>query len=165
MREFDKNGLLVATFQAKLFEESIAKTNYSSPLFLRRFKYAEATKELDNKHPSLLDLNRNIFFKRIKEEFGESDYGEEKYDKATMYWLGYIYRYICYTRQCSTKFIFDLIPPSELKDHYYVYHTQSEEWVINRILENKGLTEDVFDKNERMKKLLKEQYQSELLNI
>ena len=43
MREFDKNGLLLATFQAKLFEESISKTNYSSAIFLRRFKYAEAT--------------------------------------------------------------------------------------------------------------------------
>ena len=82
-----------------------------------------------------------------------------------MYWLGFIYRYICYTRECSTKFIFELIPPSELKTHYYVYHTQSEEWVVNRILETRDLTEDIFDKNKRLKKRLKEQYKTELLNI
>lgn len=156
MREFDSDGLLLAIFQGKLFEESVSMTAYSSPIFLRRFKYSQSTKELDNRNPALLDLNRSIFFKNIEEEYGESEYGGEKYDPSTMHWLGYIYRYICYTRQCSTKFIFNLIPPSELKDHYYVYHTQSEEWVINRILEIKGLNESIFDKNERMKKRLLE---------
>ena len=165
MREFDSDGLLLATFQAKLFEESVTSTSYSTPVFLRRFKYSSATKELDNKNPSLLDLNRNIFFERIDEEFGESNYGEDKYDSNVMYWLGFIYRYICYTRECSTKFIFELIPPSEIKTHYYVYHTQSEEWVVNRILETRDLTEDIFDKNKRLKKRLKEQYKTELLNI
>ena len=45
--------------------------------------------------------------------------------------------------------------------HYYVYHTQSEEWVISRILEIKGKNEDFFDKNLRIKEILKILYESE----
>ena len=156
MRKFDNNGLLLVTFQAKLFEESVSQRDYSSLFFLRRFKYSQAARDLDNKNPSLIDLNRFIFLQRIDEEYNDTDCSGEKYDKAVMFWLGYIYRYICYTRECSTKFVFNLIPPSELKKHFNVYHTQSEEWVIKQILDLKGWDENIFDKNERIKKRLLE---------
>ena len=164
MRQFDHNGLLLAIFQGKLFEESVKKKHYSSPMFLSYFQNSKAAKELDIKNPALIDLNRPIFFLRIEEECGQISEGET-YDADAMNWLGYIYRYICYTRNCSTKFLFDIVPPLELINHYYVYHTQSEEWVVNRILEIKGLNEDIFDKNKRMKKLLEEKLSNELLNI
>ncbi len=156
MREFDRNGLLLASFQAKLFEASVKELSCSSPIFLRRFKYSEAARELDNKHPALIDLDVDSFFSRINEEYNETEYGEEKYNESAMHWLGYIYRYICYTRECSTKYVFSLFPPSELINRYYVYHTQSEEWVIEELLELKDLDEDVFDKNKRLKKIMLE---------
>lgn len=164
MRQFDHNGLLLATFQGKLFEESVKKKHYSSPMFLSYFQNSKVAKELDIKNPALIDLNRPLFFIRIEEEFGQISEGET-YDVNAMFWLGYIYRYICYTRNCSTKFLLEVITPSELITHYYVYHTQSEEWVVNRILEIKGLNEDIFDKNKRMKKLLEERLNDELFNI
>ena len=39
MREFDHNGLLLAEFQAKLFERSV-DLNYSTPIFLRRYLHS-----------------------------------------------------------------------------------------------------------------------------
>ncbi len=164
MRQFDHNGLLLASFQGKLFEESVKKKHYSSMIFLNWFKDSLVARELDIKNPALIDLNRPIFFLRMEEEFGQIIEGET-FDEKAMFWLGYIYRYICYTRNCSTIFIFNIIPPSELIKHYYVYHTQSEEWVISNILEINGLTEDIFDKNKRIKKLLEKQLSNELLNI
>ena len=133
--------------------------SYSSPIFLRRFKYSKAAQELDNKHPALIDFNRDVFLDKINEEYNEIECSNERYDEKGMFWLGYFYRYICYTRQCSTKYVFSLFPPHELINRYYVYHTQSEEWVIEEILELKNLNEDVFDKNKRIKsKLLESGY-------
>ena len=146
MRKFDHEGLLLASFQAELFEDSVTKALCSSPLFFKWFSTSDIAKELDTKHSALIDLNKKSVFEILNKECNDSNSVGEIFDASTMFWLGYIYRYICYTRQCSTEFVFNLIPPSELRYRYYVYHTQSEEWAINRILETKGLTEEIFNK-------------------
>lgn len=154
MREFDHNGRLLAKYQAKIFEKSIGECGCSSPIFLRRFKQSQVASKIDLSKSSLLTLEPVVALRLINEEFKENDYGQIKYQADEMFWMGYIYRYICYTRDCSTRFIFNLIPPNELKRMYYVYHTQSEEYVVRSILEIKNLDEDIFDKNKRVKSFL-----------
>lgn len=157
MRNFDHFGLQLAEFQAQLFEESVNKFNCSSLIFLRRFKKSNLANKLDEAKPNtLLDVNEGL--KEISKQFGVSNYGNDKYSGQVMFWMGYIYRYISYTREISTKQAFDLISPKELSTNYYVYHTQSEEWVIERILDLKGKDDSFFDKNQKIKKILIKRY-------
>lgn len=48
-----------------------------------------------------------------------------------------------------------LFKPEKLKDLYYTYHTQSNEWVVENLLTLKNLNESIFDKNYRLKQALK----------
>ena len=157
MRKFDSHGLELAEFQGKIFEKSIDRYNCSSLVFLRRFKNSDYASVLDSASFNIL-LDVEYAFSEIDKQYQTNDYGNKKYSKDAMFWLGYIYRYISYTREICTKKAFNLIEPKELIEHYYVYHTQSEEWVISRILELKNKNEDFFDKNATIKKLLKEYY-------
>ena len=47
-----------------------------------------------------------------------------------------------------------LFPYKQLNDVYYSFHTQDPEWCVRSLLEMNGLTEDVFDKNLRLKALI-----------
>ena len=155
MRKFDSRGLELAQFQGKIFEKSINRYECSSLVFLRRFKNSYYALNLDSASYNIL-IDTEYAFEELDKQYGKCEYGNKKFNADAMFWLGYIYRYIAYTREISTKKTFNLIGPKELIQYYYVYHTQSEEWVINRILDLKGKTEDYFDKNESIKKLLME---------
>lgn len=153
MREFDHNGLLLAEYQAKLFERS-AELNCSSPIFLRRFLHSDLLKMLDNYVSISYDVNEGI--QSILDQYKDTSYGKEKYSKAALFWMGYMYRYIAYTRQQSTSFVMKLFNHKQMNEVYYVYHTQDPEWCIQNLLELNDLTEDIFDNNYRLKKLIKE---------
>ena len=153
MRNFDSHGLELAQFQGKIFEKSINRYECSSLVLLRRFKNSYFALNLDSASQNIL-IDVEYAFTELDKQYQDTSYGNKKYNSDAMFWLGYIYRYISYTREISTKKTFNLIGPKELIEHYYVYHTQSEEWVISRILEIKGKNEDFFDKNKSIKKLL-----------
>lgn len=153
MREFDHNGLLLAEYQAKLFEKS-TELNCSTPIFIRRFLNSKLLKKLDENNLNLLSLDVIDAINEINEQFGDSSYGKIKYSKSSMFWIGYIYRYISYTREQSTNFVMKLFPYKLLNKLYYTYHTQSEEWVVSSLLELNDLSEDIFDNNFRLKQLI-----------
>ena len=110
-REFDHNGLLLAEYQAKIFEKSVSKFTCSSPIFLRRFVKSDLLNRLDENESSLIDMNVNMALQDIENQFGKSNYGKIKYSEEIMFWMGYIYRYISYTRDISTKIIFKYFKP------------------------------------------------------
>lgn len=155
MREFDHDGLLKAQYQAYLFQRSLEECGCSSPIFLRRFFLSRHAREMDNFHLYSLHLNPAEGFEEIEIEYGPSKYGSEKYSENELFWMGWFYRYICYTRECSSKEIFRLIKPSQMRMLYPVYHTQGEEWCIASMLDYLGLSQDYFDKNKRIVELMK----------
>lgn len=59
MREFDDDGLLLAEYQGKLFEQSEA-LNCSSPIFIRRFLHSDLLNRLDNNKSISFDINEGI---------------------------------------------------------------------------------------------------------
>lgn len=154
MKEFDHNGLLLAEYQGKLFERSYG-SNCSTGIFLRRFLYSDLLKELDNGNPAVMSLDVEEGMDSISEQFGDSVYGKEKYSPAALFWIGYMYRYISYTREQSTKFVMRLFPYTQMNDVYYTYHTQDPEWCIRNLLELNGLTENEFDNNYRLKQIIR----------
>lgn len=155
MREFDHNGLLLAEFQGKLFEKS-EELNCSSPIFFRRFLHSNLLKNLDNGNNSLISFDVNEGIQSILEQFGDTSYGKEKYSKSALFWMGYMYRYIAYTREQTTSYIMSLFKYQQMNAVYYSYHTQDPEWCISSLLDLNNLSEDIFDNNSRLKKIIKE---------
>ena len=154
MRTFDHNGLLLAEFQGKLFEKSTG-LDCSSAVFIRRFLHSDLLKKLDSNNPSSISLDITEGMNSILAQFGDTDYGRVKYSGSAMFWMGYLYRYISYTRETSTRLIMKLFPYRQLNDLYYSYHTQDPEWCIQNLLELNHLTEDIFDNNFRLMESIK----------
>lgn len=153
MKEFDHDGLLLAEYQGKLFEKS-GDLECSSAVFLRRFQHSELLKDLDRNRPALMSLDAGEGITVIMEQFGKSDYGKVMYSKSALFWMGYMYRYIAYTREVSTRFVMQLFAYRQLNDVYYTFHTQAPEWCVRNLLELNGLTEDIFDPNYRLKQAI-----------
>lgn len=153
MRKFDHNGLLIAEFQGKLFESS-ADLNCSSPIFIRRFLHSNLLKKLDDYSIPPFDLNESL--KSIVEQFGDTSYGKEKYSKSSLFWMGYMYRYIAYTREQTTDYVMKIFPYKQMNDVFYSFHTQDPEWCVKNLLDLNNISEDVFDKNKKLKKIIKE---------
>ena len=158
MREFDHNGLLLAEYQGKLFEKS-NEMNCSTGVYIRRFLHSELLKKLDTNNPASLSLDIREGNDWILEQFGDSSYGKVKYSKNALFWIGYMYRYISYTREQSTKFVVKLFDYKQMNNLYYSFHTQDPEWCIEGLLEINNLTEEVFDNNFRLKRAMKDNYQ------
>ena len=155
MKKFDHTGLLLAEYQGKLFEKS-TELSCSSPVFLRRFLHSDYVKKMDLNDTSSLTLDVNEGIESIQKQFGDSKYGKTKYSKSAMFWMGYMYRYLSYTREVSTNFIMRLFPYKQLHDVYYTFHTQDPEWCVQSLLEMNHLNEDIFDNNLRLKKIIAE---------
>ena len=90
----------------------------------------------------------------INEEFGDSTYGKEKYSENELYWIGYLYRYWAYTYQKTSKQLYRMTKPKELRELYYPYHSLDPAQAIERILEAKGMKEE--DLTTRGVKILRE---------
>ena len=153
MRDFDHNGLLLAEYQGKLFESS-ADLQCSTSIFIRRFLHSDLLKKLDTNNPTSMALDVKEGLDSITAQFGETDYGKEKYSKSALFWIGYMYRYISYTREVTTKFVISLFAYKQMNDVYYSFHTQDPEWCIKGLLEINNYDDDIFDTNKRLKKVI-----------
>jgi len=156
MREFDLLGVQLADFQGRIFESSLL-LNISTPIFLRRFKNSKVANEIDNLKGVTWTLDELEAIQNINEEFSDANYGNNKYDKDVLYWMGYILRYISYTRNISTKKLFSLISYEKLNSMYYAYHTQGEEYVAESIFEIFNINESIFDSNNKFKEQIRKQ--------
>ena len=154
MKAFNHKGLLLAEHQGKLFEKS-AELDCSTAVFLRRFFHSDYLKKLDQNEGLSLSLDVNEAIASIESQFGASTYGKTKFAKSALFWIGYMYRYISYTRQVSTKFVMRLFPYQQLNDVYYSFHTQDPEWCVRSLLEMNGKSEDIFDPNKRIETVMR----------
>lgn len=142
MKKIDELGLKLCRIQAEVFEQSVSKAECSSPIFMRRFMYSQVAQRMDAGGFLLEACDVNQIFSEIEEEFGKSSYGKEKYTREELYWIGYIYRYWAITYEKTSRQIYKIMKPKELKALYYPYHSFDPTQAIDRILEAKGLQED-----------------------
>lgn len=154
MKEFDHNGLLLAEFQGKLFEKS-HELSCSTGVFFRRFLHSNLLDKLDENQSAGLTLDVDEGISSILQQFGLTDYGSVKFSASALFWIGYMYRYISYTRQQSTPLVAKLFDYKQMNDVYYTFHTQDPEWCVQRLLELHHWTEDIFDNNYRLKQIIK----------
>ncbi|MEE1314275.1 MAG: antitoxin [Faecalimonas sp.] len=142
MREFDEYGLKLCRYQAVVFQMSNKKTECSSPIFLRRFMYSDVAQRMDRESFLYEALPQEAVIDEITIEFGKSHYGKVKYGEEELYWMGYLYRYWCYTHRISSKRLYKMLKPEELKKLYYPYHSLDPAQAIERIKEANGWEEE-----------------------
>ena len=158
MRQIDKDGLLLCTMQGNIFEESINRFTCSSEIFIRRFTNSNVVKEFDN--ISLLDnsYSKEAIFESLIDEYGKLSYGKNKYTSNEMFWIGYTYRYFCYTYDLSMKQVYAIISPKEMRSVYLPYHSLDCSQAIERILEAKNISfskDDILRKGVNILRVLK----------
>ena len=158
MREFDHDGLLLCSIQSRLFEETLEKVDCSSEVFIRRYMNSKIVNTLDS--TAFLDDNATTdnIIEEIVKEYGKSEYGNNKFEKDELHWIGYIYRYFAYTYELSSSYIYKLIKPGELRSVYYPYHTMDPKMAIERLLEARNIDLSVEGLNKRAYEIIKDVY-------
>ena len=149
MRKINKQGLHLCDLQAKTFESSIDYASVSSEIFIRRFMNSKTAKMLDNESVLQTNLHEKDLLDMIEEEYGSSKYGSVKYNRNEMFWIGYLYRYFCYTHQLTSVQVYKIVKPKELRGLFLGYHSMDPAQAIERILEAKGL---LFDEESELKR-------------
>lgn len=146
MKVIDDIGIKLCKVQGEIFSLSIAKTECSSAIFIRRFMNSYFASRLDNGGLVSEVFDSNVVFEELEYEYGASSYGKEKYSTEELYWIGYIYRYWCYTRELTSKQVYKIIKPKELRGLYFPYHSLDPKQAIDRILEAKDIDESDYTK-------------------
>ena len=141
MKEFDEYGLKMCQYQGNLFRKSVERTKCSSLIFLRRFMYSKTAERMDKEGILFEAFSAMDVIEEIENDYGESDYGTIRYSQEELYWIGYIYRYWSYTREISSKALYRLVKPEELRKLYFPYHSLDPDQAIERIMESKGMAE------------------------
>lgn len=141
MRKIDSYGLKLCNYQAELFQRSLTETTCSSMIFIRRFMFSNLAKRMDTDGFLFDTTDISNALQEIEEQFGTSTYGKEKFSTEEIYWIGYIYRYWSYMSQKSSKQIYQLVKPNELRKLYFPYHSLDPEMSIERIKEAKSISD------------------------
>ena len=125
MKKIDSLGLRMCAYQAALFQMSKKSEECSSKIFIRRFMNSELAKRMDNVGFAFESLDVSDAIKEIEEQYGASSYGVNK----------------------SSKQIYKLIKPEQLRKLYYPYHSMDPLQAIERITEElePGTNVDISD--------------------
>lgn len=163
MRKMNKDGLLLCDLQARAFEIAVDFAQVSSEVFIRRFMNSNVAKAMDNESVLQTNIHEKDILNMIEEQYGKSEYGSVKYTHNEMFWIGYIYRYFCYTYEMTSIQVYKIVKPKELRGLFPAYHTMDSAQAIERILEAKGLLIDEETELKRQYEIFKK-VRSEVTN-
>ena len=159
MKPLDSIDIILCRLNAKLFEESVEKTRYSSPVFIRRFMMSTLAKSFDKKVYLFLSTSSEECFDMLDEEFGESTYGTKKYTKDQMFWIGYIYRVIALKYNLSSKAVYKLFNAEKIIKYYNIGHTFDVVDFAERMMES--IHYDTSSNEEKTLKLMRKLWNEE----
>lgn len=155
IREFDVTGMQLAAMQANIFSDA-SKKGLGSYYFLRRFASSEYCEELD----SLAIMRSSL----VPDNFWEEN--EATISKNgmilpvdVMHWIGYIYRYWCYTEDIPLLRLIKQVTIKFMSSIYNAYHSLSPEEVVKHIKDILNI-----DEEERQKRVI-EKYRLIFLDI
>ena len=134
MRKLDFNEYKLCQMHAALFEASIEKAAFSSPMFIRRFMLSSLTAVWDTKQYLILAANLEDTFEELNARYKNST-RKPLYAKNEMYWMGYVYRALVCLYGISSKAAYRMFPAPELRNRYPVYHTFDIEEAAERLME------------------------------
>lgn len=149
--------------QAKIFERSVAKTNCSSLVFIRRYMYSSIAKMMDNKSYLFISETDDDSFETIEKEFGPTGY-RKKHTLDQMFWIGYIYRCLSIKYDLPSKTVYKLFNGRKIFKYYNICHTFDIVDAAERMMESISIKNLSIEQKayEVMKELLLEQKEKEL---
>ena len=159
MNKIDQDCLLLSRMQGRIFELSLFNEE-SSPVFIRRFMNSDAAERMDRGFFLNTSQSELQVIDEINEQYGPSSFGQEKYTKDELYWIGYTYRHWAYVYKVSSAQIYRIAPASEMRQVYPVYHSLDPADAAERIMEAKGYTPLLSDedKNRKLEDLIRQIY-------
>lgn len=125
--------LTLCDTQGQLFELS-GERGYSSEAFIKAFMTSQVSADMDKDFHHLQWAGKAYILSRMEEELADRLTTDgEIYDKETLYWAGYIYRYWSISNGESSKEIYKQAPAKTMNIVYLMYHTMSPEMAIERL--------------------------------
>ena len=121
--------------QGQLFELA-AEHGYSSEAFIKAFMTSQVSADMDKEFHHVQWAGKAYILSRMEDELADQLTKDgEVYDKETLYWAGYIYRYWNFYTGESSREIYKQAPAKTMKVVYLMYHTMSPEMAIDRLKE------------------------------
>jgi hypothetical protein len=128
--------LALCDTQGQLFELA-AERGYSSEAFIKAFMTSQVAADMDKDFHHVQWAGKAYILSRMEDELANQLTKEgEIYDKETLYWAGYIYRYWNFYKAESSREIYKQAPTKTMKVVYLMYHTMSPEMAIDRLKES-----------------------------
>ena len=128
--------LTLCDTQGQLFELA-AERGYNSEAFIKAFMTSQVSADMDKDFHHVQWAGKAYILSRMEEELAEQLTKDgEIYDKETLYWAGYIYRYWNFYKGESSREIYKQAPAKTMNVVYLMYHTMSPEMAIDRLKES-----------------------------
>lgn len=139
MRDLTVQQRDACAMQAEIFEKSTKESEDGSAVFIRRFMYSSVAARMDANTLANESGTIEQIIHEVDSEYGGKPYGSKRYSCSEMHWIGYIYRYLCFVANVSSKRAYKIIGARELRDLYLPYHSLDPGQAVERILEARAL--------------------------
>lgn len=128
--------LTLCDTQGQLFALA-AERGYSSEAFIKAFMTGQVAADMDKEFHHVQWAGKSYILSRMEDEQASAlAMDGTLFDKETLYWAGYIYRYWnFYTGESSCE-IYRQAPAKTMNAVYLMYHTMSPEMAIDRLKED-----------------------------
>ena len=125
--------LALCDTQGQLFELSGVR-GVASEACIKAFMTSDISKDMDSEFHHVQWAGKEYIYSRMGEECEEAfSVSGEVFDKETLYWTGYIYRYWNFHTGESSKEIYRQAPAKTMRVVYMMFHTMSPEMAIERL--------------------------------
>ena len=127
----------LAEMQGALFEMS-GEQGFDSGTFIKVFMKSKIAEGLDSDFDFMQWAGKEYIMERMKEEYPEGFSNKGiVFDRETLHWAGYLYRYWHFYTGESSKEIYRQADALTVNTMYYGYHTLDIEMAIDRLKEAK----------------------------
>lgn len=125
--------LKLCDIQGRLFELSGAK-GYDSAAFIKAFMTSEVAKGLDSKYNRLQWAGEEYLLAEVIDSAKLAP-GGKVYDRETMFWSGYLYRFWHFTTGEDSREIYKQAPAETMNRNWLIFHTLAPEVAIEDLKE------------------------------
>lgn len=123
----------LSQMQGTLFEMS-GREGYDSETFIRVFMRSRIAEGLDSDFDFTHWAGKEYIMERMSQEYPEGFSRQGTvFDRETLYWAGYLYRYWHFYTGESSKEIYKQADADTINTMYYGYHTLDIKMAIDRL--------------------------------
>ena len=127
--------LALCDTQGQLFELS-GDRGISSEAFIKAFMTSDISKDMDSEFNHVQWAGKEYIYSRMEDECKDAlATPGEVFDKETLYWSGYLYRFWHFTTGEDSKEIYKQAPAETMNRNWFVFHTLAPEVAIEDLKE------------------------------